>query len=67
MPIETVPHRIRYIRLKQEAIVIGRLVSPGSGLHSHRLITGQASIGEVLGHEIQTVGKDGCALIPIEV
>lgn len=45
-------------RALAEAVVIGRLVSPGSELHTHRWITGQSSIGEILGHEIQTVGKD---------
>ena len=40
------------------AVVVGRLVSPGSELHTHRWITAQSAIGELVGQESETVGKD---------
>jgi transposase len=45
-------------RALAEAVVMARLVSPGSELHTHRWITGRSAIGDLLGQEIQTVGKD---------
>lgn len=45
-------------RALAEAVVVGRLVSPGSELHTHRWMTTRSTIGEILGQEIGTVGKD---------
>lgn len=40
------------------AVVVGRLVSPGSELHTHRWIASQSAIGEIVGQEIGALGKD---------
>ncbi|MHB1285371.1 MAG: IS1634 family transposase [Leptospirales bacterium] len=45
-------------RALAQAVVVGRLVSPGSELHTHRWLTTRSAIGELVGQEVETVGKD---------
>ena len=40
------------------AIVIGRLVAPGSDLSTHRWLTSRSSLPEMIGGDLETVGKD---------
>lgn len=45
-------------RALAEALVVGRLVSPGSELHTHRWLSGRTALGDLLGKELLDVGKD---------
>ncbi|EQD23926.1 MAG: hypothetical protein D084_Lepto4C00665G0002 [Leptospirillum sp. Group IV 'UBA BS'] len=40
------------------AVVIGRLVAPGSDLSTHRWLTSRSSLPEMIGGDLETVGKD---------
>jgi transposase len=45
-------------RALAQAVVVGRLVSPGSELHTHRWLTTRSAIGELVGQTVETLGKD---------
>ena len=40
------------------AVVIGRLVAPGSDLATHRWLTSRSSLPEMIGGDLETIGKD---------
>ena len=46
-------------RALAQAVVVGRLVSPGSELHTHRWMTRQSAIGELVGQGDRDRGQGG--------
>ena len=50
-------------RALAEAVVVGRLIAPGSELSTHRWLSARSALPEILGHGLETVGKDAVYVV----
>jgi len=50
-------------RALAEAVVVGRLIAPGSELSTHRWLSSRSVLPEILGHGLEAVGKDAVYVV----